>query len=92
MKKIDNKFEPVALALPRRQNMKISRALKATLLVIGATTTGAMASPLLIGTPTAPVSAPKVVMAVPVATAVQTQALSAYRQIRSFWLSRAIVR
>jgi hypothetical protein len=72
--------------------MKISRALKATLLVIGATTTGAMASPLLIGTPTAPVSAPKVVVAVPTATAVQTQALNTYRQIRSFWLSRAIVR
>ncbi len=72
--------------------MKISRALKATLLVIGATTTGAMASPLLIGTPIAPASAPKMVVAVPMAMAVQTQALNTYRQVRAFWLSRAIVR
>ena len=72
--------------------MRISRALKATLLVIGATTTGAIASPLMIGTPTAaPTSAPKMVAAVP-APAVQTQMLNSYRQLRTFWLSRAIVR
>lgn len=72
--------------------MKISRALKATLLVIGATTTGAMASPLIIGTPIAPVVAPKTVVATPMAKAVHSQVLSAYRQVRAFWLSRAIVR
>lgn len=72
--------------------MRISKALKATLLVLGATTTGAIASPLMIGTPTAPVSAPKVVVAVPATVTVQTQLLNSYRQVRSFWLSRAIVR
>lgn len=73
--------------------MRISRALKATLLVIGATTTGAIASPLMIGTPTAPISAPPtVVAAIPAPAAVQTQVLNCYRQLRTFWLSRAIVR
>ncbi|MBY0548839.1 MAG: hypothetical protein K2W95_16325 [Candidatus Obscuribacterales bacterium] len=72
--------------------MRISRALKATLLVIGATTTGAIASPLMIGTPTAPISAPPVVAAIPAPAAVQTQMLNSYRQLRTFWLSRAIVR
>ncbi len=56
-----------------------------------ATISGALAGPLLLGPTTAPML-PKV-MAVPVSTVpVQSKLLNTYRQIRAFWLSRAIVR
>lgn len=56
-----------------------------------ATMTGAIAGPIFMG----PISAPMVpkVMSVPVNTApIQTKLLNTYRQLRSFWVSRAIVR
>lgn len=56
----------------------------------GVTITAALANPLL-----GPVTAPMIGKAAIVPTAtipVQTKVLSAYRELRSFWLSRGIVR
>jgi len=47
--------------------------------------------PLVLGPARAPVSAPRVFVA-PNAHLIKTQMLNTYRQVRSFWLSRAIVR
>lgn len=53
--------------------------------------TSSFAGPLMLGPVRAP--APKVLVAPVVKKVpVQTQLLNAYRQVRSFWLSRAIVR
>jgi len=57
----------------------------------GVTVTAALAGPLMLG----PTSAPMVpkVFSVPISnTVVQTKVLATYRQVRAFWLSRAIVR
>ena len=52
-----------------------------------------LAGPLLMGPVRAPLSIPKFFVAPIVHTVpIKTQLLSTYRQIRSFWLSRAIVR
>ena len=60
--------------------------------VFGVTVTAALAGPLMLGPTTAPVMVPKV-LSVPVANVtVQTKLLATYRQVRAFWLSRAIVR
>lgn len=57
----------------------------------GVTVTAALAGPLIIGPTTAPM-VPKV-FSIPIAnTTVQTKLLATYRQVRAFWLSRAIVR
>jgi hypothetical protein len=49
--------------------------------------------PLAMGPMSAPVSVPKVMVVPSVRTVpIQTQMLKAYHQIRSFWLSRALVR
>ena len=60
--------------------------------VFGVTVTAALAGPLMLGPTTAPMS-PKI-NAVPVVNVslVQTKLLNTYRQVRTFWLSRAIVR
>ncbi|MBY0359366.1 MAG: hypothetical protein K2W82_15295 [Candidatus Obscuribacterales bacterium] len=60
----------------------------------GVTATAAIAGPLMLTPSTAPMNLPKV-MGVPLAidtAGVQTKLLSTYRQVRTFWLSRAIVR
>jgi hypothetical protein len=56
---------------------------------LGVTVTAALANPMF-----APVAAPvpHVVTAPVNAVPVQTQVLNGYRAVRSFWLSRAIVR
>ncbi len=58
----------------------------------GVTVTAAIAAPLMLGPATAPM-APKV-LGIPIAntTMVQTKLLNTYRSVRSFWVSRAIVR
>ncbi len=57
----------------------------------GVTVTAALAQPLMLGPSTAPM-VPKV-FSVPIAnTTVQTKLVASYRQLRAFWLSRAIVR
>ncbi len=55
--------------------------------------TASLAGPLMFGPINAPVPVPKV-FATPVhrSVPVNTQLLNTYREIRSFWLSRAIVR
>lgn len=59
--------------------------------VFGVTVTAALAQPLMLGPTTAPMI-PKV-FSVPIANVtVQTKLLATYRQVRAFWLSRAIVR
>jgi len=47
--------------------------------------------PLVLGPTHAPVSAPRVTIT-PNVQVIKTQLLSSYRQMRTFWLSRAIVR
>ncbi|HEY9868351.1 MAG TPA: hypothetical protein V6D08_04245 [Candidatus Obscuribacterales bacterium] len=55
--------------------------------------TSSFAGPLMLGPVRAPAPAPKVFVAPVVKTVpIQTQLLNTYRQVRSFWLSRAIVR
>ena len=57
----------------------------------GVTVTAALAGPLMLGPTTVPLM-PKV-LSVPVANVtVQSKLLATYRQVRAFWLSRAIVR
>lgn len=58
----------------------------------GVTVTAALAGPLMLGPTTAPMM-PKL-MSVPIVKVemVQTKLLNTYRQVRTFWLSRAIVR
>lgn len=58
----------------------------------GVTVSAALAGPLMLGPSTAPFT-PKL-MAVPIVkvNTVQTKLLNTYRQVRAFWLSRAIVR
>ncbi len=55
--------------------------------------TASLAGPLMFGPATPPVTVPKVIFA-PVhrTVPINTQLLNNYRQLRSFWLSRAIVR
>jgi hypothetical protein len=55
------------------------------------TVSAALAGPLMLGPVTAPVL-PKVLAVPIIQTQVQTQILGTYRQVRAFWLSRAIVR
>ncbi|MBX9724342.1 MAG: hypothetical protein K2X81_23235 [Candidatus Obscuribacterales bacterium] len=61
--------------------------------VFGVTITSAFAGPLLLGPISAPLT-PKVIATVPMSTgtAVQAKMLNSYRQLRAFWVSRAIVR
>ncbi len=47
--------------------------------------------PLVLGPARAPATAPRVLVA-PNTHLIKTQLLNSYRQMRSFWLSRAIVR
>ena len=59
--------------------------------VCGLTVSAAIAGPLMLG-PISPSIMPKV-MAIPIIKLnVPSQALATYRQVRTFWLSRAIVR
>jgi hypothetical protein len=56
-------------------------------------TSSSASGPLMLGPVHAPVVAPKAVVSPVTHTMmVQQQLLTSYRQIRSFWLSRAIVR
>lgn len=75
----------------RRLHMRRKNVLAAALAgAFGVTITAALANPLL-----GPVTAPMVGKAaiVPVQTVpVQTKLLNVYREVRSFWLSRGIVR
>lgn len=75
--------------------MRLKSMLSAALVAgaFGVTVSAALAGPLMLGPASAPMGVPKT-MAVPIATttAVQTQVLNTYRQVRAFWLSRAIVR
>lgn len=54
--------------------------------------TASFAGPLMLGPINAPVSVPKVFSTPVHRTVPNVQLLNTYRQIRSFWLSRAIVR
>ena len=55
--------------------------------------TSSIAGPLMLGPVNAPISAPKVFVAPVVKTVpLKMQLLNTYRQVRAFWLSRAIVR
>jgi hypothetical protein len=55
--------------------------------------TASLAGPLMFGPITAPVTVPKVfVNPVHKSVPINTQLLNTYREIRTFWLSRAIVR
>ncbi len=58
----------------------------------GITVSAALAGPLMLGPTSAPML-PKA-FAIPIANTqvVQTKLLATYRQVRAFWLSRAIVR
>ena len=58
----------------------------------GVTVTAALAGPLMLGPTTVPMM-PKI-MSVPIVkvSMVQTKLLNTYREVRSFWLSRALVR
>ncbi|MBX9572815.1 MAG: hypothetical protein K2X77_28215 [Candidatus Obscuribacterales bacterium] len=58
----------------------------------GVTVTAALAGPLMLGPTTAPM-VPKI-MSVPIVkvSMVQTKLLNTYREVRAFWLSRALVR
>ena len=48
--------------------------------------------PVSLGPVSAPIAVPKILVTSTVQTSLETKALAAYRQIRTFWLSRAIVR
>ena len=55
--------------------------------------TSSFAGPLMLGPASAPILAPKVFVAPVVKTVpLKMQLLNTYRQVRAFWLSRAIVR
>ena len=73
--------------------MKARKCLTVALVsgLLGMTVSAALAGPLMLG----PISAPVMprLLAVPlVQVTVQPQFLNMYRQVRTFWLSRAIVR
>jgi hypothetical protein len=72
-----------------RKNL-LSLALVAA--ALGITVSAALAGPIMLGPTTAPMT-PKT-LTVPISTSkmVQVQLLNAYRQVREFWLSRALVR
>lgn len=73
--------------------MRLKSLLSAAVIAgaFGVTVTAAFAQPLLLGPTSAPML-PKA-FAIPISGAqVQTKVLATYRQVRSFWLSRAIVR
>lgn len=75
------------------KNMRLKSLLSAAVVAgaFGVTVTAALAGPLVLG----PTSAPMVpkVFSVPISTTmVQTKLLATYRQVRAFWVSRAIVR
>lgn len=74
-------------------NMRLKSLLSAAVVAgaFGVTITAALAQPLLLG----PTSAPMVPKAIGIhisGAQVQTKILATYRQVRTFWLSRAIVR
>ena len=48
--------------------------------------------PIMLGPTAAPLSVPKVLVTPVASISLEVKALSAYRQLRTFWLSRAIVR
>jgi hypothetical protein len=76
--------------------MKIKRLLAAASLagVFGATlfASSSVAGPLLLGPVRAPISTPKVFVRPLNTVPIQKTLLTTYRQVRAFWLSRAIVR
>lgn len=79
-----------------RTNMRLKSMLSAAAItaVFGVTVSAAIAGPLMLGPTSAPMSLPKA-MGIPIVlntSGVQVQLLSTYRQVRTFWLSRAIVR
>jgi hypothetical protein len=56
-------------------------------------TSSSASGPLMLGPVRAPIAAPKAVVSPAThSVMVQQQLLAGYRQVRSFWLSRAIVR
>jgi multisubunit Na+/H+ antiporter MnhG subunit len=77
--------------------MKLVKITLAAALVAGAGFSLSLASvasgPIILSPVTAPVTAPRIATAtVQRGTQLQKQFLSAYRQVRTFWLSRGIVR
>ncbi|MBU6453886.1 MAG: hypothetical protein KGS72_19055 [Cyanobacteria bacterium REEB67] len=69
----------------------LTAALLASTLGLGLLTSASMANPIMMGPVTAPTT--KVGMTANVSTAsMQAAALNTYRQVRAFWLSRALVR
>ena len=71
--------------------MRLKQLLSAAVVAgaFGVTVTTAFAGPLMLGPASAPMM-PKA-FAIPI-NGVQTQFLATYRSVRTFWLSRAIVR
>lgn len=73
-------------------HLKTTLSVAAVAVAFGVTVSAAFAGPLMLGTPTTPMTLPKV-MGIPLSTTgVQIKLLNTYRQVRTFWLSRAIVR
>lgn len=71
----------------------LTAAALAGLFSLGLFATSSFASgPIILGPTSTPVSAPKVLVTSTATASMQAKALSAYREIRGFWLSRAIVR
>ena len=58
----------------------------------GVTISAALASPLMLGPAPAPMVGKTAVVPITHTTIVQTKLLNAYRELRTFWLSRGIVR
>ena len=69
----------------------LTGALLASTLGLGLLTSASLANPIMMGSVSAPM--PKVGVSSTVsAAAMQAAALNTYRQVRAFWLSRALVR
>ncbi len=76
-----------------KTNRVLVTAAVAASLGLGFLATGSFANgPMILGPSPANVSVPKVFVTPTATVSLQAQALSAYRQLRTFWLSRAIVR
>ena len=70
-----------------------SAAALAVSLGLGLFATSSLASgPIVLGPVSAPTAVPKVLVTPVTTVSTQAKVLSAYRQLRTFWLSRAIVR
>ena len=72
-----------------RKNLLLASVLAGALGLVASTSFAS--GPIILGPSVAPIT-PNLVAVQPGQSTMQTKALSTYRQIRSFWLSRAIVR